>query len=106
VPELTGAASSQEGKMRSKRGRRERRSQAQWVEVFRRFRASGQGARAFCRREGLALSSFQRWRQRLGTGSAPEFVELVSAPASKSSLTTSWSLDVALPNGVQLHFRG
>lgn len=89
--------------MRSKHGRRERRNRGQWVEVFRRFGSSGQTVREFCRREGLALSTFQRWRQRLEPVTAAEFVELVPASVPAPS---SWSLEVALPNGVQLHFRG
>jgi hypothetical protein len=89
--------------MHKNRRGRERRSEAQWAEIFRGFASSGQGAHEFCRREGLPLSSFQRWRQRLGSVAAAEFVELVPGVRPASS---SWSLEVALPNGVQLRFRG
>ena len=45
---------------------RTRRTKAQWTEILREFGSSGVDSREFCRREGLALSSFQRWRHRLG----------------------------------------
>jgi hypothetical protein len=91
--------------MRRSRDRRTRRSEAEWTEILRRFESSGLASRSFCRREGLALSSFQRWRRRLGSVAAAEFVELV--PASRPSVSSaSWSLDVSLPNGVGLRFQG
>ena len=89
------------------RGRRhrQRRTGAEWAEILGRFKSSGQGRREFCRREGLALSSFQRWRDRVGRASAPgPFVELVSStPATARS---SWELELSLPNGVCLRLRG
>ena len=54
---------------------RPRRTKAQWTEILRRFQSSAQTSQEFCRREGLALSSFQRWRRELW--SVAEFVELV-----------------------------
>ena len=98
-------ADGKEERMPKSRTGRERRSEKQWSEILRRFEASGEGSRQFCRREGLALSSLQRWRQRLGTRCAKRFVELVpEAPAE--STATSWSLEVSLPQGVSLRFRG
>ena len=91
--------------MRKSRSNRTRRTKAQWTETLRRFESSGLDSRAFCRREGLALSSLQRWRRRLGSVSVAEFVELV--PTSRPSVPLScWSLDVSLPNGVDLRFEG
>ena len=85
--------------------RRPRRDKKQWTEIFRRFEASALSSREFCRREGLALSSFQRWRRRLGSSASTEFVELVPSPAL-SATSSCWSLEVALPNGVCLRFQG
>ncbi len=82
---------------------RPRRTRAQWTEILQRFESSGRDSQDFCRREGLALSSFQRWRRQLGP--VAEFVELTPA-ASSSVGTTSWSLDVSLPNDVRLRFQG
>jgi hypothetical protein len=99
-------ADGEENRMpRSRTGRVLRRSEKEWIEILRRFESSGEGSRQFCRREGLALSSLQRWRQRLGTPCATRFVELVpEAPAESTAM--SWSLEVSLPHGVSLRFRG
>jgi hypothetical protein len=51
--------------MPEKSARRPRRDKQQWTEIFKRFDSSGLSTRDFCRREGLAPSSFQRWRRRL-----------------------------------------
>jgi hypothetical protein len=72
--------------------------------MLRRFESSGLSSREFCDRGGLALSSFQRWRRRLGPVAAAEFVELVP-PSATSTPVATWSLEVALPNGVCLRFR-
>jgi hypothetical protein len=84
---------------------RKRRSESEWTEILRRFESSDLTVREFCHREGLPLSSFQRWRSRIGPVSPAEFVEIVPA-ASVATPLSDWSLDIALPNGVQLRFRG
>jgi hypothetical protein len=84
---------------------RKRRTRSEWTEILRRFESSGLTVREFCSREGLALSSFQRWRSRLGSVGPTEFVELVPTVAEVAP-SADWSLDIALPNGVQLRFRG
>jgi hypothetical protein len=91
--------------MPKSRSNRTRRTKAQWTEILREFGSSGVDSREFCRREGLALSSFQRWRRRVGPVAASEFVELVPT-SSPSVASSSWSLDVSLPNGVGLRFQG
>ena len=88
----------------SKTLNRKRRTRSEWTGIFRRFESSGVTVREFCRREGLPLSSFQRWRSRLGPVGAVDFVELVPT-ATASTPASDWSLDIALPNGVQLRFR-
>ena len=91
--------------MPTKSSKRVRRTQPQWTEILRRFESSDLVSREFCRREGLALSSFQRWRRQLGSVAGTEFVELIPA-ASSGDESSSWSLDVSLPNGVSLRFQG
>ena len=91
--------------MAKSRSNRTRRTSAQWTEILRRFESSRLDSREFCRREGLPPSSFQRWRSRLGSVAAAEFVELVPS-SSPSAPSPSWSLDVSLPNGVCLRFQG
>jgi len=88
-----------------KPSRRIRRSEAEWSEILGRFAASDLTVREFCRRERLSLSSFQRWRSRLGGARPAEFVELVPTTTVVEPIP-AWSLDFALPNGVQLRFRG
>ena len=91
--------------MRKKSPSRVRRDAQQWSEILRRFESSGLDRSEFCRREDVAVSSFQRWRHRLGSVAAAEFVELV--PTSSPSVpSSSWSLEVSLPNGVCLRFQG
>ena len=91
--------------MRKKSPSRVRRDGKQWSEILRRFESSGLDRSEFCRREDVAVSSFQRWRHRLGSVAAAEFVELV--PTSSPSVpSSSWSLEVSLPNGVCLRFQG
>jgi len=91
--------------MRKKSTSRVRRDAKQWAEIQERFETSGLDMREFCRGEGVAPSSFQRWRRRLGSVAAAEFVELV--PTSSPSVpSASWSLEVSLPNGVSLRFQG
>ena len=91
--------------MPKKKPRGPRRDEKQWIEIFRGFESSGLSEREFCRREGLALSSFQRWRRRLGSVASAEFVEFVPTVQS-STASSGWSVDVSLPNGVCLRFQG
>lgn len=91
--------------MASSRVRRVRRGEKQWAEILRRFESSRLGAAAFCHREGLALSSLQRWRQRLGSPAEARFVELVPA-VSAGEGQSAWSLELVLPNGVAIRLRG
>ena len=83
---------------------RVRRTKKEWAGILRRFESSGLGPREYCRQEKLPLSSFQRWRNRLGSPVAAEFVELT--PPAPESTMSGWELEVSLPNGVRLQFRG
>ena len=83
-----------------------RRGEKEWAKIIHRFESSGLAGAAFCQREGLALSSLQRWRQRLSSrGSAP-FVELVPPMGSAPSSSSGWSLELTLPNGTSVRFQG
>ena len=99
------ADGKENGMPKSRTGRGLRRSEKQWTEILRRFDSSSESARQFCRREGLALSSLQRWGQRLGTIRTKGFVELVQAAPAEAA-GAGWGLEVSLPNGVSLRFRG
>ena len=83
-----------------------RRGEKEWARIIRRFESSGLAGMTFCEKEGLALSSLQRWRQRLASrGSAP-FVELVPPTASIPVSASGWSLELTLPNGASIRLHG
>jgi len=82
---------------------RVRRTEAEWSEILRRFADSSLSRAEFCRQEGLVPSSFKRWQQKLETVALARFVEITPSVAESSG---SWTLDVALPNGARLQFRG
>lgn len=50
----------------SNRGSKRRRlDERAWRDLFKRFDSAGLTVEAFCQREGLSRSSFNRWRSRL-----------------------------------------
>ena len=51
--------------------KRKRLGEQVWREILSRFEASGLGATAFCRREGVGVGSLQRWGERLKNQPAP-----------------------------------
>jgi len=90
---------------------RVRRTEAEWREVLSRWKTSRLTAREFCRKESIQATSFHRWQQRLsGSSGHDEFIPVVAASTSISTPTTSstssWTVEVTLPNGVQLRFQG
>ncbi len=54
-----GGISSDQG------GKRRRLNERAWRDLFKRFDSAGLTVEAFCQREGLSRSSFNRWRSRL-----------------------------------------
>jgi hypothetical protein len=47
--------------------RRPRQGEAFWDEMVATWKASGIGARRFCREQGLAVSTFSLWRKKLAS---------------------------------------
>jgi len=92
--------------------RRVRRSKDEWREVFACFEQSGQTIEQFCAQQGLALSTFNRWRQRLRTDcrevaqDSPEsiFVEL-SRDDAPGAVVSPWDVELQLGNGMFLRLR-
>lgn len=97
--------------------RRVRRSEAQWCALVGAFAKSGTSRRAFCVQHGVALSTFDWWRKRLGAqppagglGRNTEalFVELTApgelATASKR-VAPVWDVEWDLGAGVVLRLR-
>ena len=94
-------------------GIRIRRSTEQWRTIFADQADSGLTQQAFCDREGIAMSTFSRWRQRLGdcadtcAASLP-FVELTRSgePARDDSpADAGLALRLELGPGVVLELR-
>jgi hypothetical protein len=86
-----------------KNERRRRRGRAEWVEIVARFGESGLSIRDFCKRESLAVSSFQRWHRRLSTTEKAAFTELVPPVAGSDE---RWPVEIEFPGGVVLRIRG
>ena len=96
---------------------RARRTAAQWRKLIERFDRSGQTRGRFCAANGLALSTFDLWRRKLGQTQAPAdeahpeslFVELTNAtePAGSRSATGTgaWEVELELGAGVVLRLR-
>ena len=93
-------------------GIRIRRSAEQWRSIFANQAASGLSRQAFCDREGIAVSTFSRWRQRLSASNAAEqstaFIELprsVDPDHSDRSPDAALALRLELGPGVVLELR-
>ena len=80
------------------------RSEAEWRTICERFAQSGLEPQEFCQRESLAGGSFRKWYQRCtAKGALSEaFVELVTPAAPPQG----WAVEVELPSGVRVRFRG
>ena len=97
--------------------RRQRLDVDTWRGLFERFDAGELSVAQFCRHEGLCVSSFHRWRSRVGTvteaappisrfeGSLPQpsagFVEL--GAISQASAAPALDIRLDLGGGVTLH---
>jgi hypothetical protein len=79
-----------------------RRSEAEWKRVVEGFERSGLSRLAYCRREGIARGSLERWRAKVGSSGVPGFVEL----ATSRGKPEGWAVEVELPSGVVLRVRG
>ena len=96
---------------------RARRTAAQWRKLIERFDRSGQTRGNFCAANGLALSTFDLWRRKVGETQAaadeahPEslFVELTNATERLGFRTTTgtgaWEVELELGAGVVLRLR-
>ena len=96
---------------------RARRTAAQWRKLIERFDRSGQTRGEFCAANGLALSTFDLWRRKLGETQAPAdeappeslFVELTNAAEPAGSRTAAgtgaWEVELELGAGVVLRLR-
>ena len=92
-----------EGGTMARKAKRGRLTPEEWAGVLERQRRSGLGATAFCRREGLVLTTFHKWKARLAPAEGGgRFVEVKRSEGRG----TAWSMEVELPHGVVLRIRG
>lgn len=77
-----------------------RKSPAEWQAIVERQEKSGLTGPMFCQREGIPYTSFLFGRRLVRRGPEPKFVAL--SPTAPSG----WEIEVALPHGVILRFRG
>lgn len=84
-----------------------RRTAADWQAIVARFRHSGLTQRAFCRRDGIGLTSLQRWCQQYPPA-RDAFLDLLPAASdpAAASAAVDWSIELVLPHGVILRLRG
>ncbi len=90
-----------------------RHSEDEWRELFLRFEHGGQTREQFCADEGLAVSTFSRWRQRIQAQghantklpSDAVFVALSSADAPPDAVASPWDVELQLGAGVFLRLR-
>ena len=83
-----------------------RRSPDQWSQVISDQRAIGLSQVEFCKREGIAPSTFARWRQRLSGAEKPTFgeeprIELGDFPGSRAGR----DIELDLGDGISLRLR-
>lgn len=88
--------------------KRIRRSAEDWQSIFEQHHTSGLSQAAFCEREGIALSTFARWKQRL-SDEAPSVREGDSASnsdwidlSSLDNASAGWTIELDLGDGICL----
>jgi hypothetical protein len=83
-----------------------RRGESQWRAILSAFAGSGLSQKAFCQREGLALSTFQYWKRRLAKHDAPsESGPAVIDLGALDDRPAGWEVEIALGEGVSLTLR-
>ena len=100
--------------MRKQADGKVRRSREEWERIFDRFHSSTMTGAAFCRREKIAKSSFEKWRKKTGRRSKavpPTFVEwptptdpTLTSPVTPPRLS-SGELELSFPGGVVIRWK-
>jgi len=90
----------------SPKGRRnQRRSVAERRQLLDRYERSGLSQKAFCLRQGVALSTLQYWRRRARDTDqepTPSFVEIPQVTGMARALSVEAAVFIELPGGVRL----
>ena len=85
-----------------------RRGEAQWRSILSAFAASGLSQKAFCEREGLALSTFGYWKRKLQServAPSPNAGPAVIDLGMLDDRPAGWEVEIALGEGVSLTLR-
>ena len=99
--------------MRKQADGKVRRSREEWRAIIGRFHSSGMTGAAFCRREKLPKSSFEKWKRKIGsrpkvTRKQPNFVEWPTPTAPilpmDNADRSSAQFELSLPGGVVLRW--
>lgn len=91
--------------MRTMQNGRIRRTKSEWKKIIHKFLESGLNAKEFCRREKLDPVNLARWRRQVASPPAAKFVPVIPQ-VPEPPTGSSWELEVSLPGGVHLQFRG
>ncbi len=84
---------------------RRRRTADQWQALIEQQAQSPLSMAEFCKRKGLSLSSFHRWRGKLSHKPQPASFLEVEAPVCTEESMATWNLEVDLPGGGHLRLR-
>ncbi len=79
------------------------RTAEEWREIFSRCEESRMSPGEFCQKESIRLASFLRWHRKLNaTSHSAAFVPVKTV----STASPSWTLEITLPNSIELRFEG
>jgi len=107
---------SRSGHTAKQKPKKIRRSKSQWLAIIKEFRQSSLGSQAFCRANGIAESSFYKWRSRL-SGELLErqtdialpvtnrFIEITPATLASEKVTQDWAVELAIGEDLILRIR-
>lgn len=91
-----------------------RRTAVQWRELMKVYEDSGLSQQAFCQQQGIALSTFYSWRNKLseqselGNHRSTEqnpFIALTPPKAQTQNESQDWDVELAFANGMTIRLR-
>lgn len=88
---------------------------AEWQQIMDNYHLSGLNQKTFCQQEGLAMSTFSKWRKQLGLARSKPVPPAAIAdfqplmPADTAPTTThdsaDWEVELVLGSGMTLRIR-
>ena len=77
-----------------------------WLDLLRRQRASGLSVAAFCRRDGVAASSFFAWKRKLGSSLGSSLGSPLALPAFIEATVADSPLAAPPAGLIEVRLRG